>query len=643
MQPPKIFVQIASYRDPECKHTIADLFRTASRPERVFVGLHWQHAEEDADIPYFDAPYNERIRIIRTPAEAARGICWARNLTQSLYAGEEFTLQLDAHMRFVDGWDDISLSLLSELQDAAYRKPVLTHFPPDYSLDTDERSDVLKRIAPFPTRQGLFVNKRTGHVVDRAVARPFLTTSLCGGFIFADARCIREVPYDPYLYSQGDEISLSVRFWTHGWDLFNPARIISYHLYRRVRDKATGAVFLPRAIIDHKKDHADGAARDRLSLARARHLLGVETSSEPAVLAEIEKYGLGTERTIDQYERFSGLSFRQVSRRAHTRVAWHFDEKVPLGAGAEHDLLRRAEDAVPQSGHELGEALAKLTRWIGARSILDVGCSALPRLARGAPDPFRNVSYLGTSVLQARVLACRSTFRSIRAMQFAALNPVADPLPRFDLAVVPGSFASLPMKLVWQLLENVQRSGSRYFVLCNVESSPFLCSEPFLLPPPLLLVPISTSGLSLALWETNQVAVLLEAVPEGLREPRRRMWDALSTAVERLEFAFRQNPALFEELLQATIQTTGGQCKAILRRPEVQNVLEGAGEEAVAAKDVIMGLRWRSPNSSTSTILDGSEELSMLGMIVACDFLERRIAEGREPAMRGSQAQAQHR
>jgi hypothetical protein len=384
---------------------------------------------------------------------------------------------------------------------------------------------------------------------------------------------------------------------------------------------------LSRPIIDHKKDHDDAAARDRRSLARARHLLGVETSSDPAVLVEIEKYGLGTERTIDQYERFSGLSFRQVHRRAHTRAAWHLDENVPLGAGPEHDFLGKAENASRRSCGDVGEALAKLALWIESRSILDIGCSGLPRLARDMPDPFRNISYLGTSVLPARVSACRSTFRSFRTMQFVHLNPVADPLPRFDLAVVPGSFASLPTKLVWQLLENVRRSGTRYLALCDAGPSPFLCEEPFLLPPPLVLVPLSTSGLSLALWETSRVALLLEAVPERLCHPRKRMWEALLAAMDRLAFAFRQHPALLDELLRATIQTTGGQCKAILRRSEVQSLLEEAGDQALAGKDLIMGLRWRSPNSSTSAILDGSDEQSMLGMIVACDFLEGRIAE----------------
>src|SRR5215216_6050888 len=240
--PPTIFVQIASYRDPECKHTIDDLFKTAARPERVFVGLHWQYEDDEQDIPHFEAPYAPRVRIIKTPASEAKGICWARNVAQTLYSGEGFTLQLDAHMRFVEGWDEAVLKIHSELQEAGFAKPVLTHYPPDYVLDSDERSSILKRVAPFPTAEGVFVNKRTGHIVDLADARPFLTTSLCAGFIFAEAKCIAEVPYDPHLYSLGEEISLSARFWTNGWDLFNPGQIIAYHLYRRVKDRATGVI-----------------------------------------------------------------------------------------------------------------------------------------------------------------------------------------------------------------------------------------------------------------------------------------------------------------------------------------------------------------------------------------------------------------
>lgn len=42
-----IFVSIASYRDSECQHTLMNVYKTAMRPQRVFVGLVWQYWEEE--------------------------------------------------------------------------------------------------------------------------------------------------------------------------------------------------------------------------------------------------------------------------------------------------------------------------------------------------------------------------------------------------------------------------------------------------------------------------------------------------------------------------------------------------------------------------------------------------------------------
>lgn len=38
----RIYVSIAAYRDPECQWTMRDLFKQATHPERVFVGVVWQ-------------------------------------------------------------------------------------------------------------------------------------------------------------------------------------------------------------------------------------------------------------------------------------------------------------------------------------------------------------------------------------------------------------------------------------------------------------------------------------------------------------------------------------------------------------------------------------------------------------------------
>ena len=43
----KIFVSIASYRDPELLPTLESLFANAKYPDNLTVCIAWQHADED--------------------------------------------------------------------------------------------------------------------------------------------------------------------------------------------------------------------------------------------------------------------------------------------------------------------------------------------------------------------------------------------------------------------------------------------------------------------------------------------------------------------------------------------------------------------------------------------------------------------
>jgi hypothetical protein len=43
----KIFIHIASYRDPELIPTIKDCLLKAKYPERLRFGIVWQHSKED--------------------------------------------------------------------------------------------------------------------------------------------------------------------------------------------------------------------------------------------------------------------------------------------------------------------------------------------------------------------------------------------------------------------------------------------------------------------------------------------------------------------------------------------------------------------------------------------------------------------
>jgi hypothetical protein len=53
-----------------------------------------------------DCPRVEQIRKLSVHHYAAKGPTWARSLGRKLLGNEEFCLQIDSHMKFVQDWDE---------------------------------------------------------------------------------------------------------------------------------------------------------------------------------------------------------------------------------------------------------------------------------------------------------------------------------------------------------------------------------------------------------------------------------------------------------------------------------------------------------------------------------------------------------
>src|SRR6185437_2943135 len=52
-----------------------------------------------------------------------------RHLVQSLYQGEEYTLQIDSHSRFAQGWDEQMIEMLAECPSP---RAIISCYPPGY-------------------------------------------------------------------------------------------------------------------------------------------------------------------------------------------------------------------------------------------------------------------------------------------------------------------------------------------------------------------------------------------------------------------------------------------------------------------------------------------------------------------------------
>jgi hypothetical protein len=339
---PRIFVQIAAYRDPDCQHTIKDLFDKATYPERVFVGVCWQTVAGEDDVCFqVPSPRPAQMRVHMVDARTGRGVCWARHLTQQLYDGEEFTLQIDSHMRFEPGWDQTLMQMWMECQND---RAVLTGYPPGFTPpDELERDWIFGMAAKEFDQHGIFLMKgkpafRDGNFPERPIPGAFAAACM----LFGPGSIIRDVPYDPHLYFFGEEISLAVRLWTSGYDLFHPNRRVMYHDWDRGKRPT------------HFSDHRDWGRYNDLSFMRTKHLLGTEVATEPEALVELERYGLGTQRTLAEYQAWSGVDF----------AARTFDERAASGVydGAVNDPASRAPAVVapahrPKKVYESKEAI----------------------------------------------------------------------------------------------------------------------------------------------------------------------------------------------------------------------------------------------------------------------------------------------
>lgn len=287
---PTIFVAIPSYRDPECQWTVRDLYSRAAHPERVYVGIAWQFAPETDDHCFLVNTRPAQVRTHLVAAEKTQGMCWARALAHTLWQGEDFVLQIDSHTRFHNGWDEM---LLAEWRRCPGPKAALSAYPARYVPPRTLSHCFTTRIVSRGDLAGGWLRP---HGEKAQLNQPEPGAHFAGGFIFAPATLFREVPYDPAIDTEGEEVCFSARAWTHGWEPFAPSKCILHHYYRR-----------PSA------EFPEGAAacrRAALSAKRVAKLLGLAKAacSDAGDQAPIAPpYGMGMVRSFAQWCDCSGF------------------------------------------------------------------------------------------------------------------------------------------------------------------------------------------------------------------------------------------------------------------------------------------------------------------------------------------------
>lgn len=285
-----IFVSVASYRDSNCSKTLDSLFANAAHPERITVGICEQNKEGESSEQCSSANTAGRnIKVINVDYTDAKGPTWARYLCSTLWNGEDYFMQIDSHVLFAKDWDTKCVKMMNEIKQTGTLHPVLSHYTrtmDDYGKPNENR-EVPKMCQSFFNKRGMLsflgsnVMKHTGYEKNPYIA---------AGFIFAEGSFLRDVPFDPYLdfIFVGEEILLSARAFTAGYDTYTPSEDIVYHLYTREGE--------PKIWTD--KTYTDTIAHDKIKIIMKLK------KGDASVYG---RYGLGNKRTIEEFYEFAGI------------------------------------------------------------------------------------------------------------------------------------------------------------------------------------------------------------------------------------------------------------------------------------------------------------------------------------------------
>jgi [Skp1-protein]-hydroxyproline N-acetylglucosaminyltransferase len=244
----KIFVSVASYRDPQCSITINELISKADKPENLVIVICQQNSNDDpltsreemCDSVNLDKR-NSIIKILKMDYTQARGPTYARYLIQQEWQGEQYYLQIDSHMRFVDSWDTKCINELNKvINDTNNNKICLSNYVSTYDVKTNKINN--KQLRTIMTISDIDKNdgfpRFYSDFVDK-LDKPKKSFGWSGCFSFSLSNIINDVPYEPYssFIFFGEEMDILTRLISYGWEIYVPSIPICFTSFDRTYRK----------------------------------------------------------------------------------------------------------------------------------------------------------------------------------------------------------------------------------------------------------------------------------------------------------------------------------------------------------------------------------------------------------------------
>jgi len=301
----KIFIQIASYRDPQLILTIKSALENAKKPDNLVFGIARQFHPDDKFDNLSEYSGDERFRVLDIPYNESKGACWARNQIQQLYNKESYTLQIDSHMRFAPNWDVEMIKMVKDLQKKGYKKPLLTGYVSSFDPDNDPNGRIQE---PWRMAFDRFIPEGAVFFLPETIpgwqnlTEPVTARFYSAHFCFTLGKFAKEVQHDPEFYFHGEEISIAARAYTHGYDLFHPHKVLIWHEYTR------------KGRVKQWDDDSQWVDKNNFAHKKNRSLFNMDNEEN----MNHGKYGFGKIRSLRDYEKYSGLLFSKRAVQQYT-------------------------------------------------------------------------------------------------------------------------------------------------------------------------------------------------------------------------------------------------------------------------------------------------------------------------------------
>lgn len=306
----KIFIHLPAYREPELIPTIKSALENAKYPKRLVFGICRQFNPEDGFDNVDEYRNDPRFKIMDIHYTQAKGLPYARYQINTMMENEEYICQLDSHHRFAQDWDVTLIEMHDQLKDKGVKKPILAAYLPYYNPFNDPAERTMEpwqqTFACFYPHGTIFIRPSLLHGWQN-MTEPAPSRFLSGHFCFADNHWAKTVLHDQDIYFSGEELNLTVRSYTHGYDMFHPHKLVIWHA--TMREERGGMLVWD----DQSKRGDDWWTQQNIARAKIRQLLRTEDNG-----FDLTGYDLGTERTLHDYEIYAGVDFKKRSVQKYT-------------------------------------------------------------------------------------------------------------------------------------------------------------------------------------------------------------------------------------------------------------------------------------------------------------------------------------